>query len=93
MKRVFLPIFCAVAIVLSCILAAGCNKKAEEVSASAPTTTTATATTTAAPDPHLQNPYTGEMDIDPDASSRPVGVMIGNNPASRPQFGIETADL
>ena len=93
MKRVFLPIFCAVAIVLSCVLVGGCNKKEEEVSAPPPTTTTATATTTAAPDPHLQNPYTGEMDIDPDTSSRPVGVMIGNNPASRPQFGIETADL
>ena len=94
MKRVLLPIFCALAFLISCLFIGGCKKEPEEVSTPAPTTTaTEAATTTEAPDPHLQNPYTGEMDIDPDASSRPVGVMIGNNPASRPQFGIEDADL
>ncbi len=94
MKRILLPVLCAIAVFLSCLFAGGCGKKKEEPAAPAPTTTTTEVTTTTqAPDPHLQNPYTGEMDIDPDATSRPIGVMVGNNWKSRPQYGIEDADL
>lgn len=97
MKRTLLPVLCVIALLCSCIFVGGCSKKAEETSTPKPTTTakvtSAETTATEAPNPCNQNPFTGEYDIDPNASTRPVGVMIGNNPASRPQFGIEDADL
>ena len=89
MKRTILPLFCVVCLLAVCVFAGGCNKK-EEVPVTIPTVA---ATETTAPDLHTQNPYTGEMDIEPDSSSRPVGVMVGNNWKSRPQYGIENADL
>ena len=56
------------------------------------TTTTTTASTTAKPDKDL-NPLTGEYDITPGADTRPIAFMIGNNTKSRPQYGIEDADM
>lgn len=93
MKRRFFAALCVVALLITCMGLSGCGKKEPETSAPAPTTTVAT--TTAAPTevPSLQNPYTGEYDMDAEGSTRPVGVMIGNNWASRPQYGIEDADL
>ncbi len=96
MKRKSLVVLLALCIAVCGVCATGCSKKEPEVSAPAPTTvatTTATATTTQTVDLSLQNPYTGEFDLNPGDSTRPVGVMIGNNPASRPQFGIADADL
>ena len=56
------------------------------------TTTTTTQSTTAKPDKDL-NPLTGEYDITPGADTRPIAFMIGNNAKSRPQYGIEDADM
>lgn len=38
------------------------------------------------------NPLTGENDLTT-GGTRPVGIMIGNNSTSRPQFGIDKADM
>lgn len=38
------------------------------------------------------NPLTGLTDMD-SADSRPVAIMIGNNDKSRPQYGIDEADM
>ena len=38
------------------------------------------------------NPLTGKSDLTK-GGTRPVGVMIGNNSTSRPQHGIDKADL
>ena len=38
------------------------------------------------------NPLTGKSDLTK-GGTRPVGVMIGNNSISRPQHGIDKADL
>lgn len=92
MKRIVFSFLSVVAVLAACFFMNGCQKNEGETSSDSAATATK-ATATEAPDPHLQNPFTGVMDIDPEASSRPVGVMIGNNPASRPQFGIEDADL
>ena len=54
--------------------------------------TTAGTTTTAAPLLDY-NPLTGEYDITVGADTRPVAFMIGNNEKSRPQYGIDEADL
>ena len=53
---------------------------------------TPTTTTTAAPVLDY-NPLTGEYDITVGADTRPDAFMIGNNEKSRPQRGIEEADL
>lgn len=55
-------------------------------------TVTTTTTTTAAPVLDY-NPLTGEYDINVGADTRPVAFMIGNNEKSRPQYGIDEADL
>ena len=88
-----------------CLLAAGCGViGGGEESAPAPTTTTTalptttTTTTTTAPPttttqpPRAVNPFTGLKELEPGASTRPIGVMIGNDSKSRPQYGIEQAD-
>lgn len=62
------------------------------------TTTTsslADTTTTTAPqaDPALYNRLTGEYTNTAGGDSRAVAVMIGNNPKSRPQVGLDSADV
>ncbi len=52
-----------------------------------------TTPTTEAPPPEAFNPLTGLYDMPVGGSSRPIGIMIGNNAKSRPQIGIEQADL
>lgn len=63
----------------------------------APVTTVTTAETTvteaAKPDEALYNRLTGEYDNKAGKNSRTVAVMIGNNPKSRPQVGIASADM
>lgn len=44
------------------------------------------------PSPEHLNPLTGEYDLT-SGGNRPVAVMIGNNDKSRPQLGIDKADL
>lgn len=39
------------------------------------------------------NPLTGLYDMEKGAEFRPLAAMIGNNDRSRPQFGLEKADL
>ena len=100
MKRATVSAICVIAILCSCLFIGGCSKNGDEtsttsqaaVSSNAATTKVQTKATEEQHDGNL-NPYTGAYDMDPDGTSRPVGVMIGNNPTSRPQFGIETADL
>ena len=53
------------------------------------TTQTEAATTKAS---GAVNPLTGLEDMK-SATSRPVAVMVGNNDKSRPQYGIEKADM
>lgn len=63
------------------------SKTGEGTTTNAPTTTT-----TAAPKNDI-NPLTGLADIKIGNSVRPVCIMIGNNERSRPQIGIDKADL
>ncbi len=51
-----------------------------------------TPSTQAPPDPDLLNPLTGEYNL-VSGGDRPVAVMIGNNDKSRPQPGIDQADM
>lgn len=76
-------------------------KKSDSKSGDPSGSTTATAATTAktntptkseAPSFDL-NPLTGQYDVTPGASVRPICVMIGNNDRSRPQCGLDKADL
>ena len=84
-------------------MSAGCNKTpaapggAESSAGSSegglitlPTDTDTTGTQT----PALENlnPLTGENDLT-QGGTRPVGIMIGNNTTSRPQNGIDKADM
>ena len=39
------------------------------------------------------NMFTGEYDIASSESTRPIALMIGNNAQSRPQYGLEKADM
>lgn len=92
MKRLFVT---AVAAALLCGMT-GCSGDQLPVSSSptttAPVTSTTAPATTATPRPEYRNPLTGLADVNSD-QTRPVAVMIGNNDKSRPQYGIETADL
>ncbi|MDD2362947.1 MAG: DUF3048 domain-containing protein [Oscillospiraceae bacterium] len=49
--------------------------------------------TTTTKAPKVTNPLSGIADITPGASVRPVAFMIGNNDRSRPQIGIDKADM
>lgn len=88
MKKALLFIT-VLALVLCCF--SGCGKKEEETQPTPTTTTTKQTTTTT--NPYLQNPYTGEYDIDKSSHTRPIGVVLGNNWKSRPQVGLEKADM
>ena len=82
------------------IVSAGCGK-APAVSAppdsseggvlTLPTESEASTTQPPVSDENL-NPLTGKSDLTK-GGTRPVGVMIGNNSTSRPQHGIDKADL
>lgn len=84
-------------------LAAGCGSAVpagtssrQTGSSSAPTTTSTTAApTTAAPTraPGDVNPLTGLRELESGAATRPVAVMIGNDSRSRPQYGLDKADI
>lgn len=85
------------AVILAAVLA-GCGKPSGgepsgemngEISSVPEITTPATE---APPDPNTLNPLTGEYDLTA-GGNRPVAVMIGNNDKSRPQPGIDQADL
>lgn len=39
------------------------------------------------------NRFTGLNDLSGQSNARPVGIMIGNNTRSRPQYGLDKADL
>ena len=71
------------------------DKTADKELQTKPTTTTTTApTTTTTAKPKLDfNPLTGEYDVTPGSDTRPIAFMIGNNTKSRPQFGLEKADM
>lgn len=73
-------------------LFAGCGKK-EEPKPTPTTTTAAPTTTTTTKNPYNVNPYTGVYDIDPNSHTRPITVVLGNNWKSRPQVGLEKADM
>lgn len=94
-----LTAFCAVI-----TLTAGCGgtvptgtSSRQTGSSSTPTTTTASTTvpTTAAPTraPGERNPLTGLPELESGAATRPVAVMIGNDSRSRPQYGLDKADI
>lgn len=65
----------------------------DSVPASEPDKATTAATTGTTAPPANLNPLTGINDIAVGSSVRPVAVMLGNNPKSRPQAGIEQADM
>lgn len=56
-------------------------------------TTGATGAPTTAKPPFDLNPLTGEYDITPGASVRPIAVMVENSKVARPQYGLEKADM
>lgn len=100
MTNRWMPLAAAGLIVLS--LLGGCSKKPAPdgekpvTTTETPVTTTTEAATTATdapkPDAALYNRLTGEYDNKAGKDSRAVAVMIGNNPKSRPQVGIASAD-
>lgn len=93
--------------VLALSMLGGCKPTPAPVDNTTPTTTAPTTeaittttepttpptTTAPAPDTAKFNRLTGKYDNEAGASSRPVAVMIGNNPKSRPQVGLANADL
>lgn len=89
MRTKILALILILALVICCFT--GCEKKKEEPETK-PTTTTAKVTTTTE-NPYLLNPYTGEYDIDKSSHTRPITVVLGNNWKSRPQVGLEKADM
>ncbi len=84
-------LLCAVLMIVTCV---GCAPEPVNVDKDKLTLATTTTTTTR---PIVQdgtyNPLTGEYDITDGAGTRPVALMIGNNDKSRPQYGIDQADL
>lgn len=78
--------------------AAACGPAAVTSSETPSSASSAAATVppaTAAPTEPLRdrNPLTGLDELEPGASTRPVAVMIGNDSRSRPQYGLDKADL
>ena len=88
-------------IVLSilCIIGmlAGCKTAKDPASAGThkvEQTTTQTQKTTTTTKPQFDVNYlTGEKDIVVGQEQRPVGIMVGNNAKSRPQYGLNKADM
>lgn len=102
MTNRWIPLAAAGILVLS--LLGGCSKNkptpdaekdapTTETTVAATTTTETTATEAPKPDAALYNRLTGEYDNKAGKDSRTVAVMIGNNPKSRPQVGIASADM
>ena len=92
--RKICAVLLAAVMLLTC---AACTPKTEPVdknqlTLNTTTTTATTQSTTEKPNMDL-NPLTGEYDITPGTDTRPVAFMIGNNAKSRPQYGIEDADM
>ena len=89
MKR--LLAFCIALIML--FVFSGCSKDTEGsiITQITPTKRTTASTTEAKVLP--VNIFTGENDIAEGDPTRPVGVVVGNNWKSRPQVGIEKADM
>lgn len=98
MKARFLPLLVSVLLLIAVF--GGCSPSPLPDPEPLPTTTvgTTTAPTTAVPtappvNTALYNRLTGEYDNAAGKDARAVGVMIGNNPKSRPQVGIANADV
>jgi hypothetical protein len=75
------------------ILIAGCFQAGNPSSLSQNTTQTTQSTTATTVSIDTINPLTGIADIKSGDWTRPIAVMIGNNGKSRPQIGIEKADV
>lgn len=92
-KKIIIAVVCAVviiAVIVGVILAVGSKNKEPETT----TTTTATTTTTTMPTTQpvvvYKNPLTNEADYNADAiGKRPVGIVVENSPAARPQWGMD----
>lgn len=87
-----LPIAAALA---ACALAMSACQSSNISSSTATTksSTTASPTTITTQSARDLNPLTGINDVIPGTSVRPVCVMIGNNDRSRPQYGLDKADM
>lgn len=73
---------------------AGCaGTPADSSSGAAPTTPPAATTPAPTEAPGNVNLFTGENTIKPGAPTRPVAIMIPNNPPAMPQIGLDKADL
>ena len=92
----------AAAAALAMVLLAGCGTPGQGPAVSSPAGTTGGSQTdaptkapTQAPTepPGQLNIFTGKRDLAPNDPTRPVGIMIGNNDRSRPQVGLEKADM
>lgn len=92
MRKVFTSTILILCVLICCFSGCGKEKKTQTTATTKATTTTQKITTTTA-NPNLKNPYTGEYDIDKSSPTRPVTVVVGNNWKSRPQVGIEKADM
>ena len=91
---------CALGLLLAAAMMAnlsGCGETAAPTSTSADTSATPATTTptTEAPtvDPATLNPLTGLDNMNGEQNARMVGVVVGNNWKSRPQIGIDQADM
>ena len=82
---------------LAVVLLFGCDTPAAPESTLGTTTVpqvdVTPTTTTTAPPPMQYNALTGLEDIPEGESTRWVGVMIGNDVRSRPQVGLDSADM
>ena len=77
------------------IAVSGCGEEPStetNVTPGVPTTTAATTVPTTA-DPAALNPLTGLDNMNGEKNARMVGVVVGNNWKSRPQVGIDQADM
>ncbi len=93
MRKLYRPLLALAGAALFTSLLGGCGSS-EEVSSTTPSPPPSTTTTTQTQAPQKDlNPLTGQRDLEKGASTRPVAVMIGNNDKSRPQPGLDQADL
>lgn len=93
MKTVrLIGILTAASLIVGCTACSGSPspEEAKSTTTTAVSTTKTEAVTTKASG--ALNPLTGLDDMK-SATSRPVAVMVGNNDKSRPQYGIEKADM
>lgn len=100
MKRYFstlLSAACLMTALAGCTIG-GSDTSSTETTTAASTTTTTTTTTTQKPTTTTTkktlelNPLTGLKELEPGSSTRAIGIMIGNDSKSRPQYGIDKAD-